>query len=87
MIRITCSGLYTNIVPQVRVRIYRYHQPLAEQVLLLQLRYHLGPTILLQSFVYGATECTVGYRYDALDLSLFKVEKPESVELKQAVSL
>ena len=60
----------------------------------IQLRFHFDPTILLQSFIYGATECTIGYGYDAVDLTLFKmeyfeylpVERPRGVaELKQEV--
>ena len=37
----------------------------------------LGLPCQLQSFVYGATECTVGYGYDALDYNLYKIEKLE----------
>ncbi|KAF8900298.1 GH3 auxin-responsive promoter [Gymnopilus junonius] len=46
-----------------------------------KLRYHFGPAVSLQSVIYSATECMVGFGYDANNTNLYRLDSNEHIEL------
>lgn len=46
-----------------------------------QLRYHFGPSVLLTSVTFAATESAVGVGYDPTNTNLYRLDSNEHIEL------